>query len=90
MAKLARKARSGIAGKFLRKVVGDSTFDKAHPIGTALIKADQTPPPPPPTVPLPDDDAILRAKRRSTAARAGRTGRAATILSDDTTDRLGP
>lgn len=90
MAKLARKTRSGIAGHVIRKVVGDSTFDKAHFVGTSLIKADQAPAPPLPTIPLPDDEAIKRARRRSLAAQAGRTGRASTILSDDTTDRLGP
>lgn len=73
----------------IRKVIGQKAYDKAHFIGTDLTKA-ATPEPTPAAIPLPDEDAIQRAKRKATAAQLGRTGRASTILTDNTTDRLGP
>lgn len=72
-------------------VFGKKAYDKAHFIGTSLVKA-ATPPEQPAAVPMPDEDAIQRAKKRALAAQLGRTGRASTILSDTsgTSDRLGP
>jgi len=54
-------------------------------------KAPPPPPPPPPPVvmPLPDDEEAQRAKKRSIAAQQQRSGRASTILTDPTGDKLG-
>lgn len=79
--------RVSIGERAQQKAFGDKTYDKLHPLGTALVKA-ETPIQPPPVVPLPDEEDIKRAKRRSAASQLQRSGRAATILSDS--DRLGP
>lgn len=88
MAKLHKfTKRVSISQRLLRKTLGEKTYDQFHPIGTALVNA-ETPVAPPPVVPMPDEEDIRRARRRSTVAQLGRSGRAATILSDS--DRLGP
>jgi hypothetical protein len=78
---------TSISQRLLRGAVGEKTYDKLHPIGTALVKA-ETPLEPAPVVPMPDEEDIKRAKRRATAAQLQRSGRQSTILTDS--DRLGP
>lgn len=90
MAKLHKSVQAHSPSQnLLRSTLGQKTYDQFHPIGTSLVKA-ATPPPTPAAIPLPDEEAIQRAKRKATAAQLGRTGRASTILTDNTTDRLGP
>lgn len=71
-----------IGQKFKRSILGDATYDKMHPIGTAAT-ALAYPPPTPPVIPMPDEEMLTKAKRRN--SQTGRTGRAATIMSDEDT-----
>jgi len=51
-------------------------------------KAAETAPEAAPVMPLADDEAVRRAKKRSTIGQMGRSGRSSTILTDDS-DKLG-
>jgi hypothetical protein len=63
-----------------KKVLGEQTYKELHPYGTKLVEAAEPLPSP---APLPDEEEIRRAQRRLVASRAGKTGRASTILSGD-------
>lgn len=89
MAQLHKFSKStSISQRLLRGAVGEKTYDKLHPVGTALVKA-ETPVEPPPVVPMPDEEQLKVSRRRQmTAAQLQRNGRQSTILTNS--DRLGP
>lgn len=47
------------------------------------------PPPEPAPMPVKDDDAAKRARKRTVAKAQGRSGRASTVLTDFSGDKLG-
>lgn len=80
MSKLHKLTRKFEIGEILqRKVLGKQTYKELHPIGTQLEAAAKPAAAP---APLPDEEAIRRSQRKLLGARAGRTGRASTVLSD--------
>ena len=74
--KILNIATGGLAGALLKP------FGKKKPAPTPA------PEPGPQIMPLADDEAILRARRRSVAMQRARGGRSSTILSSDS-DTLG-
>lgn len=96
MARLHKNLKNTLGQKLERKIFGEKTYNKLHPIGTSLEKqydarkeaenaakdaANQ------PVVPLPDEEEIKRQQRRKTTSRGG--GRASTIMTGGDQDTLG-
>ena len=92
MGRLHKTVKKGLAGRAIRGIVGEKTFDQAHFLGSSLEKqydatkaaerqaaaiANE------PAIPLPDEEELARQRRRT--RRSG--GRASTVLTDD--ERLG-
>jgi hypothetical protein len=75
--KLYKIKKKSPSARALIAIGGEEAYDIGHPIGKKLSDA-ATPLPPP--APLPDEEQIRKAQRRMLSARAGRTGRRATIL----------
>lgn len=76
-----------LTGNFMHKV---DPIAKKDPIVGALF-GKSTPPPvaPPAVMPTINDEAVLKAKKNAVAAAQQRGGRASTILTGETTDKLG-
>jgi len=90
MAKLHKKAKQGLAGTIVRGVVGDKTFDEAHPLGTSTVEAYDarkdaeraaTAAANEPVMPIADEDELRRSKKKMLSRR--NRGRASTILGND-------
>lgn len=89
MGKLYKMGKKGLGNQLIRKVFGDKTFDKMHPIGRTVEKSyDATKAAERATkaaanekaIPLPDEEELARIRRR----RALGGGRASTQLSGET------
>lgn len=92
MGKLHSNVKKGLAGRAIRGIVGDKTFDQAHFLGTAAVKqrdatkaaeratreAENQP-----VMPLADEEELVRAKKKGLGRR--NRGRASTILTDSET-----
>lgn len=90
MAKLHQNVKSGLAGKLVRGIVGDKTFDQFHPLGTSAVNARNarkaaesaaTAAANEPIMPIADEEALARARKKKLTR--GNSGRASTILAQD-------
>jgi hypothetical protein len=77
MGKIYNKAKHGIVGSLLRKVVGDKTFDEFHPLGSSMeqswkaanaAEAAANDAASKPAIPIPDQEDLARMRRKKAIA----------------------